>query len=114
MAHMVSSAGVPMTVTTGVALRTVMRNDCPSLPLSRASSTPTGALRRKKRDPRSLPHSACESPSLSSRGSQPSAARRTSSWWTKYSTVFAFSSKPGIANGDSLGGPARKVSISSG
>jgi hypothetical protein len=116
IAHMVSSAGLPMTVTAGVAFLAVMRYAGPpglTSPVSmssRASSTPTGALRSMNLASRSRCHSMPDSPLLMSLGSQPGAARRTSSWCTKNSTALARSSMPGIAITDSRGGPDLIVS----
>lgn len=115
IAHIVSSAGLPMTVTTGVAFLTVRRNDRLSpLPSSLANSTPTGALRSMNLAARSRRHSVSESPASSSRGSQSGPARRTSSWCTKYSTTLARSSTPGIENTESRGGPDLTALMSSG
>jgi hypothetical protein len=78
--HIVSSAGLPMTVTAGVAFLTVIRKACPSPSMSsRASSTPTGARRSVNRAICSRCHSIADSPLLISRGSQSWPARRTSS-----------------------------------
>ena len=64
--HMVSSAGLPITVTAGVAFFAVSRYAGPSglaaSMSSRASSTPTGALRSMNRAIRSRCHSKSDSP----------------------------------------------------
>ena len=86
----------------------------PARASARAKAIPVGAERRNSRDPFSRFQSASDSPAGSSRSVQPPAARRTSSWWTKYSTVLTVSSNPPIANGDSRGGPPLNSSISSG
>ena len=58
-------------------------------------------------------HSSCSrSPSIG-RGAQPSVARRTSSWWTKNSTVLASRSMGSRAAGDHRGGPVRTRSTRS-
>jgi Protein of unknown function (DUF664) len=115
IAHIVSSAGLPMTVTTGVAFLAVMRNGWLSpLPSSLANSKPTGALRSMNLAARRRRQSPSARPASSSRGCQSGAPRRTSSWCTKYSTVLARSSTPGIANTESRGGPDRKASMSCG
>ncbi len=85
-----------------------------ALASARASATPVGAPRRNSRELFRRFHSASDRPGGSSRSVQPSAPRRTSSWWTKYSTVLAAASAPGSANGDSRGGPDLKIAISSG
>jgi len=115
VAHIVSSAGLPMTVTTGVAFLAVMRNGWLSpVPSSLANSTPTGALRSRNLAERSLRQSPPARPASSSRGFQSGTQRLTSSWCTKNSTALARSSKPGIAKTDSRGGPDRNVSMSCG
>ena len=55
-----------------------------------------------------------DSPLLSSRGSQPGAPRRTSSWCTKNSTELTRSSTPGSAITDSAGGPDLMIRTRSG
>jgi hypothetical protein len=106
---MVSSAGGPITVTTGVAFFTVMRTVSlsPGSVSSLASSTPTGTLLSSLLTIRKCRQSASGSPADSSRGPQSGTARRTSSWWTKYSTVLTRSSMPGRAKTDIRGGPDR-------
>ena len=66
------------------------------------------------RDIRSRPQSMSDSPLPSARGSQPSAARRTSSWCTKNSTALTRSSMPGSAITDSRGGPDLMIRTRSG
>jgi len=107
----VSSAGLPATVTDGVAFF-AMIGGTPLAP-ARTRTIPVGAERRNSRAPFSRFHSASARPSGSSRSVHPSAARRTSSWCTKYSTVLAAASAPGIPNKDIVGGPALNSPISS-
>ena len=74
----------------------------PSAPSSfRANSTPTGTFRRVNLAIRSRSHSVSDRPWLISRGFQSGAARRTSSWCTKNSTVLASSSSAEMDHGDS-------------
>jgi metallophosphoesterase (TIGR03767 family) len=113
MAHMVSSAGLPVTVTTGVLARAVIRTrrePGSAGRSSRTSSIPTGALRSVNRVRPRRCHSTSVSSGLTVRGSQPGAPRRTSSWCTKYSTTLTRSSMPGMPNRDSRGGPFLIVS----
>jgi hypothetical protein len=118
---------VPVTVTDGVAFLpmiavAVFATPVPATPVfatpvlasARANTIPVGAERRKSRDPFSRFQSSSDSPLGSSRSAQPCAARRASSWWTKYSTVLTVSSNLPMANGDSRGGPSLNRSISSG
>ena len=120
VAHRVSSAGAPVTVTTGVPRRAIIRNSGaspgpPSAPSSfRANSTPTGTFRRVNLAIRSRSHSVSDRPWLISRGFQSGAARRTSSWCTKNSTVLASSSSAEMDHGDSRGGPLRIVATRAG
>jgi metallophosphoesterase (TIGR03767 family) len=114
----VSSAGLPVTVTTGVLALAVIRTRCgPGSAAGRSSltsSTPTGALRSRNLAMPSRCHSTSFRPALTARCSQPGAPRRTSSWCTKYSTTLARWSMPGIAKKDSRGGPFLMVSTSRG
>ena len=114
----VSSAGLPVTVTTGVLALAVIRTRCgPGSAAARSSLTssmPTGALRSRNLAMPSRCHSISVSSGLTVRCSQPGAPRRTSSWCTKYSTTLARWSMPGIAKKDSRGGPFLMVSTSRG
>jgi metallophosphoesterase (TIGR03767 family) len=114
----VSSAGLPVTVTTGVLALAVIRTRCgPGSAAGRSSLTssmPTGALRSRNLAILSRCHSTSVRSALTVRCSQPGAPRRTSSWCTKYSTTLARWSMPGIAKKDSRGGPFLMVSTSRG
>lgn len=108
-ANSVSSLGSPVTVTTGVPRWATAV--CPS---ARRSTRPTGDLRPSSRAPfSSRDHRAFSKTWSSWRGVQPSCARRTSSVWTKNSTVFAASSSCLMPYGDIRGGPVRMSWISS-
>ncbi|MDX6395055.1 MAG: hypothetical protein QOJ73_6118 [Streptosporangiaceae bacterium] len=117
-AQRVNSAGLPVTVTTGVLALAVIRTRCgPGSAAGRSSltsSTPTGALRSRNLAMPSRCHSTSFRSALTARCSQPGAPRRTSSWCTKYSTTLARWSMPGIAKKDSRGGPFLMVSTSRG
>jgi metallophosphoesterase (TIGR03767 family) len=117
-AQRVSSAGLPVTVTTGVLALAVIRTRCgPGSAAGRSSLTssmPTGALRSRNLAMPSRCHSTSFRSALTVRCSQPGVPRRTSSWCTKYSTTLARSSMPGIAKKDSRGGPFLMVSTSRG
>ena len=72
MDHMVSSAGVPVTVTHGVAPRRrfVPAGHVTGVPVSRASATPVGARAEEQPGPLEPLHSTCHSPASSGRSVQ--------------------------------------------